>query len=98
MAISLPVSSQASIASVVTAARSEPGDAACHYLNTRQMTGDFVEAAVRSGHRDEALSLVRELEPLARRPPSPWFGLQMLYARLYSGLPTTRPSPPSRRR
>lgn len=61
----------------------EPGDAACHYLNTRQMSGDFVEAAVCSGHRDEALTFVRELEPLARRPPSPWFGLQMLYARLY---------------
>jgi DNA-binding CsgD family transcriptional regulator/tetratricopeptide (TPR) repeat protein len=61
----------------------EPGDAACHHLNTRQMSGDFVEAAVRSGHRDEALTFVRELEPLARRPPSPWFGLQMLYARLY---------------
>ena len=61
----------------------EPGDAACHYLNTRQMTGDFVEAAVRSGHRDEALTFARELEPLARRPPSPWFGLQMAYARLY---------------
>ncbi len=61
----------------------EPGDAAWHYLNTRQMIGDFTEAAVRSGHRDEALALVRDLEPLARRPPSPWFGLQMLYARLH---------------
>jgi DNA-binding CsgD family transcriptional regulator len=61
----------------------EPGDTACHYLNTRQMLGDFVEAAVRSGHREEALALVEELEPLARRPPSPWFDLQMLYARLY---------------
>ena len=55
----------------------EPGDAACHHLNTRQMSGDFVEAAVCSGHRDEALTFVRELEPLARRPPSPWFGLQI---------------------
>jgi len=61
----------------------EPGDPACHYLNTRQMIGDFTEAAVRGGHRDEALALVRELESLARRPPSPWFGLQMLYARLF---------------
>ena len=61
----------------------EPGDAACHYLNTRQMFGDFTEAAVRSGHRDEALALARELEPMARRPPSPWFDLQMLYARLH---------------
>ena len=61
----------------------EPGDPACHYLNTRQMLGEFTEAAVRSGHRDEALALARELEPLARRPPSPWFDLQMLYARLH---------------
>jgi hypothetical protein len=45
--------------------------------------GDFTEAAVRSGHRDEALALARELEPLARRPPSPWFDLQILYARLF---------------
>ena len=61
----------------------EPGDPACHYLNTRQMLGEFTEAAVRSGHRDEALALARELEPLGRRPPSPWFDLQMLYARLH---------------
>jgi ATP/maltotriose-dependent transcriptional regulator MalT len=60
-----------------------PGDPACHYLNTRQMLAEFVEAAVRSGHRDEALALVRELEPLARRPPSPWFDLQMRCARLF---------------
>ena len=44
---------------------------------------EITEAAVRSGHRDEALALVRELGPLARRPPSPWFDLQMLYARLH---------------
>ena len=47
------------------------------------MLGEFTEAAVRSGHRDEALALARELEPLGRRPPSPWFDLQMLYARLH---------------
>ena len=61
----------------------EPGDPACHYLNIRQMLGEFTEAAVRSGHRDEALALARELEPLGRRPPSPWFDLQMLYTRLH---------------
>ena len=38
---------------------------------------------MRSGHRDEALALARELEPLARRPPSPWFDLQVLYACLF---------------
>lgn len=38
---------------------------------------------MRSGHRDEALALARELGPLARRPPSPWFDLQILYARLF---------------
>ena len=38
---------------------------------------------MRSGHRDEALAPARELEPLARRPPSPWFDLQILYARLF---------------
>ena len=62
------------------------------------MFGDFTEAAVRSGHRDEALALARELEPLgtpaaitmvrppdALRPPA-------------SGRPTTKPGPPSRTR
>ncbi|MGN6359642.1 MAG: ATP-binding protein [Thermomicrobiales bacterium] len=61
----------------------EPGDAACHHLTVCHSIGDFTEAAVRSGHRDEALALVRELEPWARQTPSPWFHIQMLYARVH---------------
>ena len=37
---------------------------------------------MRSGHGAEALALVRELEPLARQTPSPWFHVQLRYARL----------------
>ena len=61
----------------------DPGDATYHHLTTCQSIGDFTEAAVRSGHRDEALALVREREALARLTPSPWFHLQLLYARLH---------------
>ena len=61
----------------------DPGDATYHHLTTCQSIGDFTEAAVRSGHRDEALVLVREREAPARLTPSPWFHLQLLYARLH---------------
>ena len=42
-------------------------DIPLHNLTTCQSIGDFTEAAVRSGHRDEALALVREREALAAR-------------------------------
>jgi DNA-binding CsgD family transcriptional regulator len=42
---------------------------------------DFTEAAVRSGHREQAVSAVRRLEPLAAQTPSPWFRVAMLHAR-----------------
>lgn len=61
----------------------EPADAAYHHLTVCHTVGDFTEAAVRSGHRDQALALVRELEPSARQTPSPWFHTQMLYARVH---------------
>ena len=51
-------------------------DIPLHNLTTCQSIGDFTEAAVRSGHRDEALALVREREALARPTPSPWFHLR----------------------
>jgi DNA-binding CsgD family transcriptional regulator len=61
----------------------EPGDAAYHHLTAGHTIGDFTEAAVRSGHRDQALGLVRELEPRARQTPSPWFHTQLCYARVH---------------
>lgn len=60
-----------------------PGDPACHHLTACHTIGDFTEAAVRSGHRDDALALVRELEPQARRTPSAKFRNQMLLARMH---------------
>jgi DNA-binding CsgD family transcriptional regulator len=61
----------------------QPDDPACHYLTMCQTTGDFTEAAVRSGHRDEALAAVRELDSAARQTGSTKFRTQMLLARLH---------------
>ncbi len=61
--------------------RLQPGDPAHHRALQCFMIGDLAEAAARSGHRDHARAVMRELEPLARQTPSPWIGLQMLYAR-----------------
>ncbi len=61
----------------------QPGDPACHYLTMCHTVGDFTEAAVRSGHRDEALAAVADLEGAARRTASPKFRSQMLFARLH---------------
>jgi DNA-binding CsgD family transcriptional regulator len=60
----------------------EPGDPASHHLTVCHTIGDLAEAAVHSGHRDAAVALMRELEPLAGQTPSPWFHAQMLLARV----------------
>ena len=59
----------------------EPGDPACHHLTSCHTIGDLAEAAAHSGHRDDALALMRELEPRARQTPSPWFHANLLLAR-----------------
>lgn len=61
----------------------KPGDPAHHQLVACHTIGDFTEAAVRSGNRQEAEILVRETEPMARQAQSPWIDLQMAYARVH---------------
>jgi len=60
----------------------EPGDAASHHLTAFHTIGDFTEAAVGSGHREEAATFVRQSEILNRLAPSPWLHVQLTYARL----------------
>lgn len=62
---------------------SEPGDPASHQRTACDTIGDFAEAAVHSGHRDVALALMRELEPLAAQTLSPWFKAQLVLARVH---------------
>ena len=59
-----------------------PGDPAAHDLTACQVVGDFTEAAVRSGHREHALAIVRELEPVARLAQSPCVDMHLRYARV----------------
>lgn len=59
----------------------DPLDSAYHPMRHCYSIGDLAEAAVQSGHRDDALALLAEMEALARRTPSPQFQLAMLYAR-----------------
>ncbi|SFK09235.1 AAA ATPase domain-containing protein [Amycolatopsis sacchari] len=59
----------------------EPGDPAHHHLVGAFSIADLAEAAVYSGHREEAVALLRELEPLGGREPSPRFGVLIRYAR-----------------
>jgi ATP/maltotriose-dependent transcriptional regulator MalT len=42
--------------------------------------GDYAEAAMFSGGRDQALSAVRQLEPLTRQTTSPYFRVALTYA------------------
>jgi DNA-binding CsgD family transcriptional regulator len=58
----------------------EPGDTAHHDLTRLTTFGDLAEAAAHSGHRDAAVELLRELEPLADTTPASWVQLTMLYA------------------
>jgi hypothetical protein len=44
----------------------EPGDPAHHHLFVSFDVGDLAEAAAHSGHRDEARSIMRDVESLAR--------------------------------
>ncbi|WP_127502789.1 ATP-binding protein [Actinoplanes solisilvae] len=61
----------------------EPGNPAQHHLVGAHTIGDFAEAAVRSGHHDEAVTHLRETEPLAAQARSPWLDVQMLLARVH---------------
>jgi DNA-binding CsgD family transcriptional regulator len=59
----------------------EPADPAHHRLFLCFAIGDLAEAAAHSDHRDHGRAIMRQLEPLARETPSPWFSVAMLYAR-----------------
>jgi DNA-binding CsgD family transcriptional regulator len=59
----------------------EPGDPHYHPVHRCWAIGDLAEAAAHSGHRDQALTVLRELEPLALQTPSPRFHVGMVYAR-----------------
>lgn len=59
----------------------DPLDRSYHPMRHCYFIGDLAEAAVPSGHRDDAVALLAEMESLARRTPSPQFQLAMLYAR-----------------
>jgi DNA-binding CsgD family transcriptional regulator/tetratricopeptide (TPR) repeat protein len=59
----------------------EPSDPAFHPVVRCWAIGDLIEAAVHSGHADEARPIVAELETVATRMPSPWLNLGLRYAR-----------------
>lgn len=59
----------------------DPTDPAHHPVSLTWAIGDLAEAAVLSGHRDEASDLVEHLEPLAGGTASPLFQMTMAYAR-----------------
>jgi DNA-binding NarL/FixJ family response regulator len=59
----------------------DPLDSAYHPMRHCYVIGDLAEAAVQSGHRDDAIALLAEMEELARRTPSPHFQQAMFYAR-----------------
>jgi DNA-binding NarL/FixJ family response regulator len=59
----------------------DPRDDAYHPMRHCFFIGDLAEAAVQSGHREDAIALLAEMEALAARTPSPQFQLAMLYAR-----------------
>jgi DNA-binding CsgD family transcriptional regulator len=60
---------------------SQPGDPARHHLIHCFAVADFAEAAVRSGHLQEAADAVSRIEPLAAGTRSPWLAAAILYAR-----------------
>jgi DNA-binding CsgD family transcriptional regulator len=59
----------------------DPLDSAYHPMRHCYSIGDLAEAALQSGHRDDAQALLAEMEALALRTPSPQFQLAMFYAR-----------------
>ena len=48
----------------------QPGDPACNQRNQLAAIGDLAEAAIRSGHRDQARQILERCRPLAG--PAPW--------------------------
>jgi DNA-binding CsgD family transcriptional regulator len=63
----------------------DPNDAAYHPMQRCLVVGDFVEAALLSGCRDDATERLRELEAAAHETPSPLFHASLRYARALLG-------------
>lgn len=59
----------------------DPADPSHHPMESCWAIGNLAEAAVHSGHRDEARAVMRALEPLAAKTPSTWFHVAMRHAR-----------------
>ena len=59
-----------------------PGDLACHYVQRCWAVADLAEAAVHSGHREQARAHVSEAARAAERTPSPFLQAGLAYARL----------------
>ena len=59
-----------------------PGDPACHYVQRCWAIADLAEAAVHSGHREQARAHVSEVARAAERSPSPFLHAGLAYARL----------------
>ena len=58
-----------------------PSDPAYHRMESCWAIGNLAEAAVRSGHNDEAREVLEQVELLTRRTPSPWLHVAMRHAR-----------------
>lgn len=58
-----------------------PSDPAYHRMESCWAIGNLAEAALHSGHRDEAREVMEGLEGLAERTPSPWLHVAMRHAR-----------------
>jgi DNA-binding CsgD family transcriptional regulator len=58
-----------------------PSDPAYHRMESCWAIGNLAEAAVHSGHRDEARVVMAGVEGLAARTPSPWLHVAMRHAR-----------------
>jgi len=59
----------------------DPTHAAYHQMKGCFYIGDLAEAAVQSGHADEARAILAEMEALSQQTPSPQFHAAMHYAR-----------------
>jgi DNA-binding CsgD family transcriptional regulator/tetratricopeptide (TPR) repeat protein len=58
----------------------EPGGSANDQRSLAGAIGDLAEAAVYSGHRDDAFTVAEQLKPLIEQTPSAWYHVSMRYA------------------
>ena len=56
-------------------------DPSYHHFQSLWGVGDFAEAALHSGHRDQGRAVLAELEALAHTVRSPWLQVGLLYGR-----------------